>query len=268
MEKPARQGERNPTMDDQPTQSQGEATRGEHPTGYFDLMEAFAQPGCALCRLALAASERYLDNWRYETFTDVGNRAALVRAGGFCTLHTWSLAQRQAAFALAVAYRSILLDRLDKLEPRPGVDGGMLRGLFGRRGGSGGRRDDGDADERAAARLRTCPACRVRDETTRRYVAAFAESAADATFLEVFARSSGLCLIHWGSVRAACAAHQGTEALDGVVERQRACLQRTLVDVEEMIRKHDYRFRDEPRGDEMRSWELAAELVAGRRGVW
>jgi hypothetical protein len=53
-------------MDDQPTLSQREATGGAHPAGYFDLMEAFAQSGCALCRLALAASERHLDNWAYE----------------------------------------------------------------------------------------------------------------------------------------------------------------------------------------------------------
>ncbi len=30
-----------------------------------------------------------------------------------------------------------------------------------------------------------------------------------------------------------------------------------------MIRKHDYRFRGERRGDEMRSWQSAARLVAG-----
>jgi hypothetical protein len=31
----------------------------------------------------------------------------------------------------------------------------------------------------------------------------------------------------------------------------------------ELIRKHDYQFKDEARGDEMRSWISAAGIVAG-----
>jgi hypothetical protein len=62
--------------------TEGRTSGAGRPPGYFDLVDAFAQPGCAVCRLALSASERYLDTWAYETFTDGGNRDALVRQGG------------------------------------------------------------------------------------------------------------------------------------------------------------------------------------------
>jgi hypothetical protein len=44
-------------------------------------------------------------------------------------------------------------------------------------------------------------------------------------------------------------------------------MRRVLDEVEELVRKHDYRFRDEPQGDEMTSWRRAAELCAGQPGV-
>src|SRR5438270_521697 len=44
---------------------------------------------------------------------------------------------------------------------------------------------------------------------------------------------------------------------------QIACLQRLDEQLGELIRKHDYRFKNEARGDEMVSWKKAAGLVAG-----
>jgi hypothetical protein len=46
-------------------------------------------------------------------------------------------------------------------------------------------------------------------------------------------------------------------------QTQAACLQRLDEQLGELIRKHDYRFKDEARGSEMVSWKKAAGLVAG-----
>ena len=57
-------------------------------------------------------------------------------------------------------------------------------------------------------------------------------------------------------------------ALSGhLLDCQRTCIQRVLEEVRELIRKHDYRFSDEPRGDEMLSWRRAAVLCAGNPGI-
>ncbi len=55
--------------------------------------------------------------------------------------------------------------------------------------------------------------------------------------------------------------------LRNLLECQRSCVQRVLEEVQELLRKHDYRFSDEPRGDEMTSWRRAAELCVGNPGV-
>jgi hypothetical protein len=46
-------------------------------------------------------------------------------------------------------------------------------------------------------------------------------------------------------------------------QAQLACLQRLDAQLSELIRKHDYRFKDEAKGPEMVSWKRAAGLVAG-----
>jgi len=55
--------------------------------------------------------------------------------------------------------------------------------------------------------------------------------------------------------------------LRSLLECQQVCMQRTLEEVQELIRKHDYRFGDEARGQEMTAWRRAAELCAGNPGV-
>ena len=37
--------------------------------------------------------------------------------------------------------------------------------------------------------------------------------------------------------------------------------------IQELIRKHDYRFGDETRGNEMTAWRRGAEVCAGNPGV-
>ena len=43
-------------------------------------------------------------------------------------------------------------------------------------------------------------------------------------------------------------------------------MQRLEAQLSELIRKHDYRYKDEKRGAEMTSWQRAAGLVSGEEG--
>jgi len=250
--------------------------RLRHPASYFDLLEALNREGCAICRLAVAATDRYLDNWVYEAFTDSGNRELLVRAGGFCTTHTWAVARPHATFQLAVAYRSVLLAAAQvraigsaEESGREGVMGrrGWWQRLFGCRRHTG-QRAGAAAEREAAARWRICPACYIRMEQEDRVLMAFAQTCGEPEVQEAFMHSSGFCLIHFRAARRACAAMQPASVLAWLDEAQRTCIQRIVAQLDELIRKHDYRFSDEPRGEEVHAWRLAAELVAGCRGMW
>ena len=60
-----------------------------------------------------------------------------------------------------------------------------------------------------------------------------------------------------------------TDSLCAACEREGCpvCIRRVLEEIRELVRKHDYRFIDEPQGNEMKSWRHVAELCAGNLGV-
>jgi hypothetical protein len=56
---------------------------------FYDLSNALPQPGCAVCRLKAAATQRYLDSMLWESVNDPGLRHDIRQARGFCHEHAW-----------------------------------------------------------------------------------------------------------------------------------------------------------------------------------
>lgn len=246
-----------------------EAASSGRSLDYHDLLAAFALDGCAICRLVLASAARYLDAWAYETFTDRANREALIDAGGFCAQHTWALVEQGALFPLAVAYQPLLRTQRQALSAQQPASAGALwqrvRALMAR--------DDAtfpatSGEQQTAERRRVCPACRARADAAYRIITTFADAADDAHLLDAFSRSAGFCLPHADAILHATSERQPPTRVDRVAHIQQSCLDRAITLLGEYIRTHDYRFGDESSGAEALAWRLAAELVAGKRGVW
>ncbi|GAC1448823.1 MAG: hypothetical protein NVS2B12_06610 [Ktedonobacteraceae bacterium] len=220
------------------------------------LLQACSHEGCIICRLAHQSVQRYLDNWKYELFTDVELRMELRRTQGFCHTHTWQLADIGATIQLAQAYREVLSDELERLQqggaqPTTPPAGGLLQRLFE------GRHGDGEGA--------FCPACRQKAQAEERYAQGLRQALLDQEFYGRFTTTTGLCLNHF---RLLSAIKTPDAATDGewptlLRKAQIACLQRMDEQLGELIRKHDYRFKDEQRGEEMISWKRAAGMVAG-----
>ena len=86
----------------------------------------------------------------------------------------------------------------------------------------------------------------------------------DEEFYRNFTTSHGLCLDHFRLTSELKTADATTSKwLPLLRKAQLACLQRLDEQLGELIRKHDYRFKDEERGEEMLSWKRAAGLIAG-----
>jgi hypothetical protein len=218
---------------------------------YQALLEACSQEGCPICRLALEGTRRYLGSWKYDLFTDVSIREELRRTQGFCHRHTWQLAEMGAHLPLAQAYRDIVTDVIDQLkrgnDSAPPASGGLLRRIF---------------DSRREQVL--CPACQQQAKAEGHYIHTLRKSLLDEAFYQHMQTSDGLCLDHY---RLACELKlpdtPGGDWQSLLRKVQLACLQRLDEQIGEMIRKYDYRFKDEIRGSEMISWKRAAGLIAG-----
>ena len=210
------------------------------------LLEACQQEGCLLCRVVQRSVNRFLEAWKYDLFTDVGIREELRRSRGFCNTHTWQLARMGATLQLAVAYRDILSDAAEQLQ----------------------------SDATSSRRHRwfepkqervPCPACVQQEKAVVNLVSSLRQAVLDPTFYAQFLASNGLCLEHF---RLACvlklpnSAENAGEWLAQLRQAQLAVLQRLDTQLGELIRKHDYRFKDEAHGVEMISWRWAARIVA------
>jgi hypothetical protein len=207
-----------------------------------------------------------MDNWQHDGFTDIEHRRRLSQSQGFCLLHTWQLAQRHYTSQLAFVYRDVLADVFDGLDRDykklpPGDERESRQAatwkVWWRKWRS--RMRAGPAHE-------LCPICRIRLEAEARYVAILLQQLRSEEMRALLVQSTGLCLIHFKQAR------KLVEVIDPIglhrlLECQRRCIQRILSEVEEMLRKDDYRFRKEPRGNEMTSWRRAAKLCAGNPGV-
>jgi hypothetical protein len=83
---------------------------------------------------------------------------------------------------------------------------------------------------------------------------------------QLLSQSPGMCLEHLEQAK-----HQA-EVAEPTVSRhilacQLICTRQVLQELRELVRKHDYRFSDEPRGDEMTFWRRGAQLCAGNVGI-
>lgn len=217
------------------------------------LLNACSREGCIICRLAYESTQRYLDNWKYELFTDVELRMELRRTQGFCNTHTWQLATMGATIQLAQAYREIVSDAIEQIQ-RGGtgtVGGGLLQRIF--------------ESKRGESENNQCPACRQKAQAEERYVQGLRQALLNEEFYRSFTQSQGLCLDHFRLTIELKTTDNSTasEWLSRLRKAQLACLQKLDEQLGELIRKHDYRFKDEERGQEMLSWKRAAGLVAG-----
>jgi hypothetical protein len=231
-------------------------------TVYFELRDALAAPGCALCALALRSMRRYFETLGYESVNDPGIRDAIRAARGFCEVHGRMLREARDALGTAIIHRDVVgaaMAALDGLAYRPASLGDLLRQAIGneRNGSTNGRANP-------LAPQQPCPACARRQTTDQLYVAALLQHLSDDDLLPLFRDSAGLCLPH---LRLAIERTPDMATFERLKAAQLAVWQRLAGELDEFIRKQDHRFTAEPLGDERTSWSRAVDLVSGQFGL-
>ena len=201
----------------------------------FEVLEALREPGCAVCRLALRSVARLLQTISYEQVNDPALRAELRKSRGFCNQHAhqW-LRESRSVLGTALIYRDLI--------------SATLR----------------DLDERAPPRGKppVCVACRAQRDAETRYVETLVATAAHES-AALDASSDAICRRH-----TMAAMRLGGPGATSVVRRTRRALEDLTSELDEVIRKEDYRFRQEPRSDAERSApSRAVAIIASTPGL-
>lgn len=227
-------------------------------TTSFDLRDACRQAGCPVCRLALTAVHHYLDSMNYDSVNDPGFARLTLAAHGFCNQHAAQWLQQANVLGTAMLYQRVL----DRVTPALATiayerKDSFLGGLFA----------PGTHDAPATQALRpygVCPACLHQAEIERVALATFVDSCDDAALREAYRHSTGLCLPH---LLLALDTAGDAATFNWLRDHAVAAQEQLRQQLGEVIRKHDYRFRDEPTGAERGSLQRAVHHVAGEPGM-
>lgn len=230
-----------------------------------DLIEACAQPGCPLCRLTEASVSRYLDALMYELVNDIEMRDRLRRSFGFCNTHAHQLLKTVGlSLGIGILYRDLANTALKQLEQ---VKFSSPRSLTLRTAKEAlDRNQPSAATEQAVAALtppESCPACAYQADKENRLLAVMLDLLKDERMRTALQTSAGLCLPH---LRRAFQLTRDESAFETLVSLARDRLTALRAELDEFIRKNDYRFRQEGFGPEGDSWRRAIAHIVGREG--
>ncbi len=219
----------------------------EKDTLYFELLEALQARGCALCRLARKASDSYIHALLYEGVIDVPIRDELRNARGLCYRHAWRMTGRRGSvLGTAVIYRDVV-----------NTLAGVIEGEASTPRRWGGKKDNLD---RRLAPTTECPACRLEADAERRAARTLLKHVGAQEVTDAFAASGGFCLPHFRLLLS----HASESDARTVALWQGTALCRLRDDLDELIRKHDYRFQHEQiTEEEAEAWQRAVAALVG-----
>jgi hypothetical protein len=196
---------------------------------------------CVLCTLRLRSTLQALRAFFREFVNDPALRAELRAAGGFCPAHSDLIASTGDALGTAIVYADLAAALRERFESRS---------FAGRRPGAARRAGAGDL----------CPACFWESRADARYSSALAAGLGSEVVRQAIEREVPLCSAHLEAV--ASAAEPADAGWLG--RAASAALERLQAELQEIVRKSDYRFRGEPWGEERDAWRRALQRI--RRG--
>jgi hypothetical protein len=229
---------------------------------YHEIREALGQPGCPLCRLLTRDADRQLDAVLWELVNDPDARTELNQARGYCQQHGWMLVRAGAAVGVAILMRDVVRTLLETVASNPvaSAPGSVLGDLV--------RGRNKDPRARRTAKLVAalspqipCPVCARLEPRERDYLRTLlAHLEAPGALADVYHNSDGLCLAHF---RQALAHTRSTGEAETLIAAQKAVWQKLHAELDEFVRKSDWRFRDESYGAEKDAWRRALAAVSG-----
>src|SRR5262245_7068148 len=233
------------------------------------------QGGCPLCVLVERAERKAVDLFLYDQVNDISRRDALRASRGLCLPHTAMLAEGRSALGVAILSRDIMRTMTAELETetnrgarrergageneqpvQPSVSSAssavknFLSGMLGQTGAQVAGRIEPQAG---------CPMCAERPRIEAPLIAGLLHNLGDSPFAAAFDASAGLCRVHLAATLRAA----DSERARALAARQAAIWRRLEADLDEFIRKHDYRFKGEAFEGERDVWRRALQLASG-----
>ena len=235
--------------------AEAESFRRRMPLLTAVIEKAVQQEGCALCVALRDVEERSLFSFLYEGISDPSARDKFVRGGGFCAQHFRIALQVTTAsgyvgpFEIADACQMLLKSAAASLTEAGEAQSRNKWPVWKR------LRSESAADIAGAG----CMFCADGWEKEKDLVLALESLISDPT-IGARVEANGLCRRHGQMTFSTWKSDVNRDRLAQVL---RAQLETLKHHVDEFLRKHDYRFRDESPGPEVDAVRRAVEFLLG-----
>ncbi len=215
----------------------------------WELEHRLAEKGCAICHISQKAVEHFLDAILYESVNDPDVRQHVLASLGFCNRHAWQMRKLGGnALGMAILHRSAVNQWQKQLAEVPKPD---RRTKF---------QKYRDQVARANHAKKSCLGCEKQVEIEARYIEAVLKSITDPEFSRLLDASAGFCRRHFAQ---ACKTALDSETLNALVKMETEINRRLIGELDEFIRKSDYRFISEGFAAEGDSRIRAIEHLSG-----
>ncbi|MCA9860980.1 MAG: hypothetical protein KC438_14720 [Thermomicrobiales bacterium] len=223
------------------------------------LDDALALPGCPVCRMTLQRVAQTLASIEAELVLDPTWREQVDSAWGFCNLHARQWLDQAQPLSTAIIYEAVLgriTRQLEQRLPSRAGPGNVRSRIAGMRSGG--------AQREVLVAPGVCPLCRTRDEQERQIVVHLLRELKSDVMRTRYAASDGLCVVHLDLALATSPEPEVLDALRTRLVERHEVLRSELRDV---IRTHDYRFREAEAGPQWNAIAGAVRHVAGSPGI-
>jgi len=217
------------------------------------LSKAFALGGCAICNAVLAAERKSIHSFLYEGMMFPSVREKFLAGGGFCLRHFWMAKEiedegwQTGGFGLAILCDDLARSARSGLAAVKALDPTSRPSLFRR------------SEAKRFVPGQNCMFCQDNREKAQ-FLGEALEELSDEEEFRVPLAANGLCIPH-GQVTLQM--WKDPAKRDRLFTQMETRIAELGNDLREFIRKHDYQYRDEPRGREQDSVLRSMRLFVG-----
>ncbi|MBC7190590.1 hypothetical protein H5U35_10430 [Candidatus Aerophobetes bacterium] len=208
-----------------------ERNKSFYDKGYFELLEAMKENTCPVCFLIKKSELSFMNTLFYEFVNDSRIRRKLRYSLGFCRLHAHLAIQTGTPLGIAIIYEDITLTIKEKMKKE--------NELF----------SPGEG----------CLACKMVKEVEEQYIRVFLKNFSEKNFQDTYRNSFGLCMPHF--LQAYLKLPKKEKKM--LKECQLQKLENYVLQLQDFIRKHEYRFSHEEFGEEAAAWKKVVEKIVG-----
>lgn len=199
------------------------------------MLKAFNYDSCPICRISKNYLNKYFDDFLYESVNDPERRKEIRNSLGFCKRH----AQIMYSLGDALGHSIIYSDLISNL-----IENTYSDTTHGKNN----------------SRFQKCPACVFEEEQESYLISVFLRAVENHDFFFKYRNSFGLCYPHYIKVVDSC---ENNKVLEKIKNAERDIMSELKNELDEFIRKCDYRFSNEGFNSEKNSWIRAIKKIVG-----